>query len=234
MSGCVRTLLMSLAMALPLAADGPGVLESVRAAKDFALKADPNAKEWKGVRGVIATNDSRGNETKGHRTEIRSRWTDQNLYLFFLCPYEAMYLIPNGSGAAETNKLWEHDVAEAFIGSDFQNIRRYKEFQVSPQGEWVDLDIDRDHPLPEGGWRWNSGFHVAAKIDEQKKVWYGVMQIPFSSIDTRSPKAGNELRANFYRFQGPPPNRNGIAWQPTGVANYHVPEAFGKIKLADK
>jgi hypothetical protein len=32
-------------------------------------------------------------------------------------------------------------VAEAFIGSDYLKTSRYKEFQVSPRGEFVDLDI---------------------------------------------------------------------------------------------
>ncbi len=55
-----------------------------------------------------------------------------------------------------------------FIGSDFKNIRRYKELEVPPQGEWVDFDIDLDRQHPEGGWVWNSGCHVAARIDRQK------------------------------------------------------------------
>ena len=42
-----------------------------------------------------------------------------------------------------------------FIGSDFDHIKRYKEFEVSPQNEWVDLDIGL----------WNSGFEHSARID---------------------------------------------------------------------
>jgi hypothetical protein len=29
-----------------------------------------------------------------------------------------------------------------FIGSDFHDIKPYKEFEVSPPNEWVDLDIN--------------------------------------------------------------------------------------------
>jgi hypothetical protein len=93
------------------------------------------------------------------------------------------------------------------------------------------LDIDRDHPLPEGGWLWNSGFHVKTRIDRDARIWYAEMQIPWKSIDTRTPKAGNELRVNFYRMQGPPPDRKMIAWQPTHARSYHVPEAFGILRL---
>ena len=212
-------------------ADGPGRIESVRAKSDFALSANPASANWSGVQGVFAENGPRGVATPGHRTEIRSRWTDKNLYLLLVCPYEQLFLLPEPATAKETNKLWEHDVAEVFVGADFKNIRQYKEFQVSPQGEWVDLDIDRDNPKPEGGWRWDSGFAVKARIDKDKKVWYGEMRIPFDKIDARAPRAGNELRINFYRFQGPPPDRKRIAWQPTGSDSYHEPQAFGRLIL---
>jgi hypothetical protein len=33
-------------------------------------------------------------------------------------------------------------VAEVFIGADFTDIRHDKEFEISPQGEWVDFEID--------------------------------------------------------------------------------------------
>jgi hypothetical protein len=227
----MKTAMFLLATAAVALADGPGVLISHYWKADFELSADPNAKPWKNVAGVFAENGPKGDPTPGHRTEIRSRWTNQNLYLLFICPYEELYLHPNPSTTTETNKLWDWDVAEAFIGADFNNIRRYKEFQVSPQGEWVDLDIDRDHPLPEGGWRWNSGFTIKARIDAEKKVWYGEMRIPISTIDTRPPKPGLEMRINLYRIQGPPKNKKHIAWQPTNQDSYHVPEAFGRLRL---
>jgi hypothetical protein len=102
---------------------------------------------------------------------------------------------------------------------------------VSPQGEWVDLDIDRVNPLPEGGWLWNSGFRVKARVDARHRIWYGEMRIPLLSIDSRPPVAGLEMRINFYRCQGREPGRKFIAWQPTGEGNFHVPQAFGRLKL---
>lgn len=211
-------------------ADGPGVILSRRAGKDFRLTADPKTRTWKSATPVIAANGPRGEETPGHRTEIRSVWTKKNLYVLFVCPYESLFLKPAPSTTTETNKLWEWDVAEIFVGADFNNIKRYKELQVSPRGEWVDLDIDRVNPQPEGGWKWNSGFTVKARIDEENKIWYGEFQIPMASIDSRPPKKGNEMRINFYRIQGNAP-RKFVAWQPTGQGSYHVPEAFGRLRL---
>lgn len=227
---------MPLLFASLLAAEGTGRIVSKYSSAEAELTADPASRFWQGVAGVWAENGPLGTPTPGHKTEIRSRWTGRNLYLLFVCRYEKMNPKPNPSTATETNKLWEWDVAEVFVGGDFDNIRRYREYQVSPQGEWVDLDIDRDHPLPEGGWLWNSGFRVKARVDEANKVWYGGMQIPFESINGPggkpfSPRAGAQLRINFYRLQGPKPDRAGIAWQPTGKPSYHVPEAFGRMIL---
>jgi len=129
-------------------------------------------------------------------------------------------------------------VTEAFIGSDLQNIAKYKEFEISPQGEWVDLDIDRGHPETQGGWQWNSGFQSRSRIAADKKTWYGEMRIPFDQLGAAAPHEGSELRANFYRIQGPPkePGRLNtrlvLSWQPTYKASNHVPESFGRLRLA--
>jgi len=211
--------------------DDAKTIKSSYIKSDFALTADPGAQNWKNIKGVIADRGPRGDLTPGHRTEIRSRWSEKNLYFLFICPYEEFYLRSNPSTTSETNRLWEWDVAEVFIGTNFENIKRYTEFQVSPQGEWVDLDIDRGTDPPNHNWEWNSGFEVKARIDSEKKLWYGEMRIPMDKIDTRKPSTGNVMRINFYRLQGPPANRKHIAWQPTNADNYHVPEAFGVLKL---
>lgn len=224
-------LIVLLLLATGVWAAEPAVMLSNFAPQDTDLQADPQSPFWRQARSLIAANDNMGKETPGHRTEIRSRWTKDNLYLLFICPYEQLYLHPDPSTEKETNTLWDWDVAEAFLGANFSDIKRYREYQVSPQGEWVDLDIDRERPLPEGGWLWNSGYRVVAKRDDAKKVWYGAMRIPFNSFDTRPAEAGREFRANFYRLQGPPPDRKRIAWRPTNNPSYHVPEAFGTLKL---
>ena len=211
----------------------PDVITSPRVGGDFQLTADAQAPQWKDAPGVFAENDARGKPTTGHRTEIRSRWTAKYLYFLFICPYEELNLKPDLVTTAETNKLWNWDVAEVFVGADFSDITHYREFEVSPQGEWIDLDIHSEHLDGDKDRVWESGFQVKARIDRQRKVWYGEMKIPLSSIDRRPAKAGNELRINFYRAQGPAPARKLIAWRPTQAATFHVPEAFGRLVLGE-
>jgi hypothetical protein len=208
-----------------------GSFKSVYAAHDVALDTNPEATFWRSAVPVYAEADAHGKLVPGHRTEVRSRWTKENLYLLFVCPYEELHLKPSPDTVKETYELWNWDVAELFIGSNFQDIRRYKEFEVSPQGEWIDLDIDLALPRHEVGWTWNSGFQVAARIDHQAKVWYGVMRIPFAAIDERTPVAGNIFRANLFRSQGPPERQLSIAWKAPMTGTFHTPERFGQLEL---
>src|ERR1700710_980984 len=128
--------------------------KSVYAARDAKLSTDPRAPFWRGALPVYAEMDTHGHVVPGYRTEVRSRWTTDSLYLLFVCPYEELNLKPSPDTLGEANKLWNWDVAEIFLGTDFENIRRYKEFEVSPQGEWMDLDVDLALPNHEVGWTW--------------------------------------------------------------------------------
>lgn len=211
--------------------DPANVIESYFAAKDWEPAADPASPEWTGIPGVKATKGFFGQPVPLPPTEIRSRWTQKDLYLLFICPYKELHLKPNPNTGAKTNELWDWDVAEAFIGSDYLNTSRYKEFQVSPQGEFVDLDIDQDDFKAQKGIDWQSGFTVAARVDEKQKIWYGEMKIPFASLDVKAPKAGDELRIGLFRIEGAEPHRTYICWRPTGATTFHVPSAFGSLVL---
>ena len=226
-------LLIFLAVVPAIAADFP-TIESTHAKENAPLTLDPSSPFWKQAGSVWVEKDTFGNTVPNLRTEVRTRWTDDNLYILFICPYKQLSLKPNPDVHHETNQLWNWDVAEAFIGSDFKEIKHYKEFEVSPHGEWVDLDIDLSKPHHEEGWTWNSGFESLAKIDAQKQVWYAAMRIPFSKIDTRPPAVGNTLRINFFRSGGPRDQPYSLNWQPTMSKTFHVPEKFGLIKLVEE
>jgi Carbohydrate family 9 binding domain-like len=230
MKGFFPALLLMICGCIPaFAADG--VIQSTWAASDPRLDTNPQSSFW--LRSTVAyiETDALGKPEPKYRTELRTRWTNQNLYILFICPYEKLNVKPNPNTSTETNELWNWDVAEAFIGADFQNIRRYKEFELSPQGEWVDLDIDLGQPHHEDGWKWNSGLEVSARIDKAAHVWYGAMRIPYAAVDARPASAGNTLRINLFRCQGPFSTRKYLAWQAPMSNSFHVPEKFGILKL---
>jgi hypothetical protein len=218
-----------LLMSLTLHAASPGTITSRSVDSGTPLTLDPAAPLWTGASPVTAHQGRWGEPLPGKPTEIRSRWSPTDLYLFFVCPYERLHLKPDPTTTAETNHLWDWDVAEAFIGADPASIRHYTEYEVSPQGEWVDLDIDRGNPKSPGI-RWDSGFEAKARIDRAAKTWYAAMRIPMKVLGI-TPAAGGQLRVNFYRIEGGPPSRTYITWQPTHSETYHVPEAFGRLVL---
>lgn len=233
MNGFLKLMIFLVACTGSSFAAGP-TIKGVWAEHDVALDTNPSSPFWRGAIPVFMDADSRGKPDPRYRTEIRIRWTTQNLYLLYICPYEELHLKPNPQTSAETNELWNWDVAEAFIGSDFKDIKRYKEFEISPQGEWVDLDIDLNKPHHEDGWTWNSGMEASARIDQAAHVWYGSMRIPYSAIDSRPAAAGNVLRINLFRSQGPASARHAIAWQAPMSKTFHVPERFGLLELVKK
>jgi hypothetical protein len=230
MNGFVRTLVVVLLSGATLVA-GQAVIESTFANKNAALQVDPALLFWSAARPVLMEKDTFGKPVPRYRTEVCSRWTRDNLYFLFICPYEQLHLKPEPNTREETNQLWNWDVAEVFVGSDFADIKHYKEFEVSPQGEWIDLDVNLRNPHHEDGWTWNSGFEAVARIDSQKHIWYAAMRIPLAAIDTRPPVPGNTLRLNLFRSQGPAEHVQEITWQPPMSKTFHVPEKFGLLKL---
>ena len=210
------------------------VAQSVRASHDVSIDTNADAAFWRATRPIYAEMDKSGKPVPGYRTEIRSRWTKDNLYFLFLCPYQHPYVKPSPDTAHETYELWNWNVAGVFIGSDFADIKHYKEFEISPQNEWVDLDIDLHKPHHEAGWRWNSGFAHAARVDEARHVWFAALRIPISSLTARPAGPGVTFRVNFYRTEGPPQNSKEIMWQPVMSDTFHVPEHFGLLRLVSK
>lgn len=210
---------------------GDGVMLSRYSAAEIPLAADPDAPAWRDAPAVVTSSGRYGEPVPGARTEIRSRWTGRNLYFLFLSQYESMHLRPQADPERETWGLWDFDVVEVFIGHDFEHINRYKEFEVSPQNDWVDLDVDRDRPGKTVDWKWDSGMKSATRIDEARRIWYCLMRIPWAAIDPRPPAPGHELRLNLYRIEGAEPNRKFICWRPVNSPSYHTPEAFGILRL---
>lgn len=109
-------------------------------------------------------------------------------YSFVL--YQALNLRPSPSSSTETFQLWDWDVAELFLGSDFQDIRRYKEFEISPQGSGSISTLT----CPSRIIMKMAGRGTLARIDEATKIWYGAMRIPF--LGFAEPPAGSRRQVS--------------------------------------
>ncbi len=113
-------------------------------------------------------------------------------------------LLPATSGGPR-DKLWDRDVVELFLGDDWKNIRHYREFEIAPTGDWIDLAIDLNKESYDE--KWNSGWQTQGRIDEKNHVWYAATRIPLKSVSEQPVKAGTKWRANLYRIDGQGPDR---------------------------
>jgi hypothetical protein len=197
------------------------------------LNADPNSAVWKKAKVALMTKDcSRTIDYPDLKTEIRGFWTDTDLYLLFICPYRSLNLFLPADNSKPRRGLWDRDVVEMFIGDDWDNIRHYREYEIAPTADWIDLAIDLDHSGMGRGW--NSGWKTTARIDDRAKIWYAACRIPLKSVTDKDVKPGTRWRANLYRIdgEGPDSQRRFMCWQPTCVTNRdpnHVPENFGTL-----
>src|SRR5260370_21880300 len=88
----MKAMIAGLALVASASGQGSGVILSVGSFSESTLTADPASPFWQATQPVVATADQLGQPTPSHRTEIRSRWTKQNLYILFVCPYQQLNL----------------------------------------------------------------------------------------------------------------------------------------------
>ena len=233
MKNCWLSLIL-LAATVVHAQEKKAVFPSYMAEKDAEPSADPESPFWKSVtNGAVIDRSVLGEPQPKFRCEVRSRWTKDYVYFLFFGPYEKLTLNANPNLTNETYRLWEKDCFEVYLGADFVHTNLYREFQMSPQSEFLDLNIDSTKSRPgfNGEDKWNSGMKVKGRINEQKKMIYGEFKIPIVAVDSRPAQAGNDMRINLYRQDGAGGNRDFLGWQPPMVWNPHHPEIFGTLKL---
>jgi alpha-galactosidase len=185
--------------------------------------------EWQNASPVTFSSDWQGKNADPRReTQVRILWSRHYLYLRFECHYHELFVFEDSDPNGRRDHLWDRDVAEAFLQPDPSRERFYREFEVSPNGMWVDLDI-----FPGGLADLKSGLQRSVVRDEKSQVWTAELAIPIASLTTNFDPT-TIWRANFYRVEGKMEPRAYLAWQPTNTPqpNFHVPNAFGKLRFA--
>lgn len=195
-----------------------------RIAQPLGSDAFPSTVDWDTAPAICFSADWRGENCDPTReTEVRLLWSPQMLYLYFTAKYRVITVFTDSDPDGRRDQMWDRDVAEAFLQPPGSALRHYKEFEISPNGLWIDLGI-----APGEKRNLQSGLRRRAAIDEAAKIWRAELAIPMNSLTPNfDPSA--EWRANFYRVEGPAEPRFYSAWRPTRTPqpNFHVPEAFG-------
>jgi hypothetical protein len=227
---------LSAQQAAPCTADNPTAALTVKfSSHSGELNTDPGSRMWRKAKSATIVKDcSRSVDYPKIKTEVKAFWTATDIYFLFICPYETLNLFLPADNSKARVKLWDRDVVEIFLGDDWKNIRHYREFEIAPTGDWIDLAIDLDK---KGDRSWRSGWTTAARIDEKAHIWYAAARIPLKSVSEAAAGPGVRWRMNLYRIegQGADPVRHFLCWQPTCVLNRdpnHVPENFGTLVFA--
>jgi alpha-galactosidase len=188
----------------------------------------PLETSWNLAQPVRFASDWQGkNEDAEHTTEVRVLWTEKVLYLKFRCRYRTLSVFEDSESTGRRDQLWDRDVAEVFIQTDASQARRYWEFEISPNGMWIDLEIS-----PEGKRDPASGMKSRVILDEFQKVWIAELALPMCSL-TKVFDPSETWRVNFFRVEGATEPRFYSSWRPTYTPqpNFHVPAAFGVLRF---
>jgi alpha-galactosidase len=198
---------------------------------EVSLDAAHLAEEWQSANLVTFSSDWQGkNPDPGRETRVRVLWSEKTLYLRFECRYRELFVFADSDSNGRRDHLWDRDVAEAFLQPDPTRERYYREFEVSPNGMWIDLDI-----FPGGLADLKSGMQRSVFLDEKSHTWNAELAIPLKAL-TEHFDSKAIWRVNFFRVEGSMEPRGYLAWQPTNTPqpNFHVPGAFGRMRFVTR
>jgi len=204
-------------------------------AADFTPDGNLSKKVWMDARRVTIKWDHFG-ETRlpDSETQVASLWTPGYLYFAHWCRYRSLNIYPGEDSTKEHPGICNRDVVEAFINPQPERFRHYYEFEVAPNNQWWDLEIDLTKE-PGGDAGWDSHFEHVTKVDAEHKVWEVEMRIPVRFMKANAIYPGDEWRLNLYRIDGPGDDtqRHFMSWSrlPGRIGGFHQPASFGIIKF---
>ncbi len=167
----------------------------------------------------------------GRHAKARLLWSDSALYVRFEANQtEPLVISKTPNLKTKTNGLWDRDVCEIFVAPNPKNLNKYFEFEVAPNGEWIDLEIHRLSDKRKTDSDYNSGMESAAKIEIGKVLM--AMKIEWKAF-SKTPKVTDIWKGNLFRCVGSGETRGYLVWSPTDtkMPDFHVPEVFGEFEF---
>jgi hypothetical protein len=204
--------------------------------EDFVPDGKLEKKVWRRAKRVSFNRDWSGREEFPRvETHVASLWTATSVYFAFWCTYTNLSVFEGEDPAKERWRLWERDVVEVYLHPRPEVLKHYYEFQVSPNNQWADLQIDLNK-TPHYDLSWSSYFQHATRVDTAKHIWSCEIRIPLGPMQVSAINPNSGWRMNFYRNTdvGDSRRRRSLAWSPIlGVekTNFHVPTRFGIIQF---
>jgi Carbohydrate family 9 binding domain-like len=202
--------------------------------KDFAPDGDLTKTLWTEIYWTkFDRNAFTGDPYPQAETQVAARWTPHYIYFGFRSKYSSLNIYDGEDPAKERWELWNRDVVEVFLNPEPDRVNHYYEFEIAPNNQWIDLEIDKTKS-PFYDPLWASGFEHATRIDEEIREWTCEMRISKFSIGVREILPKSEWRINFFRADGDDSQRRLTAWSIIpGGDTFHTPTRFGLIRFVD-
>jgi hypothetical protein len=199
--------------------------------EDFSVSELEN-KAWEKA-GTVEVDKywSGENAPRGRHFKAKLLWSDAALYVRFEANQtEPLVVSEKANLTGKTRGLWDRDVCEIFLAPNKSEPRRYFEFEIAPNGEWIDLGIHQMPDKRETDWDYASGMQSKSIIGKNK-IWMAI-KIEWKAFG-KVPKPGDAWRGNIFRCVGKGATRGYLAWSPTLTKEpaFHVPEKFGEFEF---
>jgi Carbohydrate family 9 binding domain-like len=198
---------------------------------DFAISELEN-KAWDKAKNVVIDKYWSGeNAPSGRHFKAKLLWSKTALYVRFEANQkEPLVVSETANLKTKTKGLWDRDVCEIFLATNRDEFRKYFEFEIAPNGEWIDLGIYQKPDERITDWDYSSGMQSKSLIGKDK-VWMAI-KIEWKAFGA-TPKAGDIWLGNIFRCVGKGETRGYLAWSPTFTkeASFHIPEKFGEFEF---
>lgn len=206
----------------------PPVVKAAHIDKDFEPDGELNDPVWqKATPAQVEYGSLKHDARPEMATSVRVLYSDQFVYFGWECPFTKLTVFDTPSADRERLGLWDRDVVEVFVGSDWQNINRYAEYEVAPTNERLDVLLN----LPGKDFGWDGRAQSAVKVDKKRKVWTVEWRMPLEVLSAVKPAPGTRWRLNLYRCDKA--NNAYLAWSPVLKNSFHTPEKFGVLEFGE-
>ena len=167
----------------------------------------------------------------GRQAKAKLLWSNTSLYVRFEAKQrEPLVISDKPNLKTKTIGLWDRDACEIFVAPDRNTPEKYFEFEIAPNGEWIDLAIDFTGEERKTDWDYISGMQSAAKIEENSIAM--AIKVAWKAFG-KTPTTGDVWPGNLFRCVGKDPDRGYLCWQPTETEtpDFHVPGKFGEFEF---
>ena len=201
--------------------------------KDFSVQELDN-KSWAKAKEVVIDKYWSGeNAPVGRHARAKLLWSRAALYVRFEANQtEPLILSETPNLKSKTRGLWDRDVCEIFVAPDRNEPRKYFEFEIAPNGEWIDLGIYQKPDERITDWDYLSGMQSKAVIEKDKVLM--AIKVEWKAFG-KTPKMGDVWLGNLFRCVGTGETRGYLAWSATETKepSFHVPEKFGEFEFTE-